>query len=170
MRALLTAALLLVIGLSVFSVACADEQYSAEVTAVKSTAVPNTWIYTVRNTSSSSQYALWLFGIEVDQQTDAVNAITPGGWSADTESQEHLVQWVYLTGSLAVGAQKGGFQATFSGSPSFQRFTAQFDNAVTGEVPEAHGVVSTPEPAGIAVLLTGLAPFVGFALRRRSRG
>lgn len=167
MRALLTAALVLLIGLTALSIVCADVPYSAQVTAVQSAETPYTWTYTIQNTSTQSQYKLWAFGIEVDDQTDPVYTIAPRGWSVNTD-QEHLVLWVYSS-ELSSGTQKTGFMATFSGLPAFQRFTAQFDNSLTGEVPEYHGVVSAPEPAGAAVLLTGLAPFIGYALRRKSR-
>lgn len=168
MRALLTAALVLIIGLGVLSVVCADVPYSAQVTAVQST-LPNTWTYTVQNTSSVNQYKLWAFGIEVDEGSAPLTTSQPVGWTPNFD-QENLVLWIYAS-ELGVGIQKSGFQATFSAPPAFQRFTAQFDNSYTGEVPEYHGIVSgtTPEPAGVAVLLTGLAPFVGLAFRRKLR-
>lgn len=171
MRALLTAALLLIIGLGIWSTACADLPYGAQVVAVQSTSAPYTWTYTVRNTSILPQFTLWGFAIEVDKQTDPLNIVTPGGWIVNTD-QEHLVTWMYMSGELQPGSKKAGFQATFGGSPAFQRFTAMFDNAETGESPSTIGMVETslPEPAGAAVLLTGFAPFVGYALRRRSRG
>ncbi len=167
MRALLTAALVLLTGLTAVSAVCADVPYSAQVTAVQSTDTPCTWIYTVQNTSAEPQYKLWAFGIEVDDQTDPVYTTAPRSWAVNTD-QEHVVLWMYSS-ALSSGAQKTGFQITFSGLPAFQRFTAQFDNSLTGEIPEFHGIVSAPEPAGVAVLLTGLAPFIGCALRRKSR-
>lgn len=119
------------------------------------------------NTSTTSDYVLWLFGIEVDEQNDVASTVTPAGWSADTDSQPHFIAWMYNAGELEAGGIRSGFEAQFSGSPAFQRFTAMFNNADTGEAPCIDGIVQTPEPSGAVILLAGLAPVAGFAFRRR---
>lgn len=169
MRALPTAALMLATGLGICSAVCASLPYSAQIIGTKTTTSPNTWIYTVHNTSTSPDYVLWLFGIEVDDQSDVTDTVTPPGWSADDESQPHFITWMYYAGELEAGGIMSGFQAQFTSPPTFQGFTAMFNNAETGEAPCIDGMVQTPEPAGAAILLTGLAPIAGLALRRRRR-
>lgn len=169
MRAWLTAALILVAGLGICTAGVASLPYSVDVSATKSTTIPNTWIYTVCNTSPSPQYVLWLVGIEVDDGTDVLKTVTPAGWTADTESQPHFITWMYQSGELGSGEMRTGFTAQFNGTPAFQNFTALMNNSETGEAPCLDGVVSVPEPAGAAVLLTGLSPLTAFALRRRFR-
>ena len=170
MRAWLKAAVILVLGLGICSAVCASLPYSADITAIKSTTIPNTWIYTISNTSTSPQYVLWLVGIEVDEETDVLNTVTPVGWSVDIESQPHFITWIYQSGELEAGDVQGGFTASFSCTPAFQSFTALMNNAETGEAPCVDGNVLTPEPTGAAILLAGLAPMAAFALRRRPRG
>jgi len=168
MRALPTAALILVIGLAVCASASADLPYCAEIVATKSTTAPNTWIYTVNNTSTAPQYALWVFGIEVDENTSVLSTITPAGWTVDDESDPHFITWIYMAGELEAGGSRTGFAATFTGTPAFQGFTAMFDNTDTGESRVMDGMVSgAPEPSGALVLLTGLAPLVAAGMRRR---
>jgi hypothetical protein len=169
MRALLMAAVILAVGVGICSASWADLPYSAQIVAAKSATSPNTWVYTVRNTSTSSDYVLWLFGIEVDELNDVATTVTPSGWSADTDSQPHFITWMYYAGELEAGGAQSGFQAVYSGPPAFQNFTALFDNAATGEVPSIDGIVQTPEPATAVILLTGLAPIAGIALRRRRK-
>ena len=168
MRALPTAALILVIGLGVCAGASAALPYGAEILAAKSTTIPNTWIYTVHNTSTAPQFVLWVFGIEVDEETNVLGTATPAGWSVDDESDPHFITWMYWSGELEAGGSRTGFEATFTGTPAFQSFTALFNNNDTGEAPVVDGVVTpTPEPAGALVLLTGLAPFAAATIRRR---
>lgn len=169
MRALLMAAAILAVGVGACSVLLADLPYSADIVAVRSVDSPNTWVYTVRNTSTSSDYVLWLFGIEVDEPNDVASTVTPSGWSADSESQPHFVTWMYSAGEVEAGGIQSGFQAEYSGPPSFQKFTAMFNNAATGEAPCIDGIVQIPEPATAAILLTGFAPIAGIALRRRRK-
>jgi len=170
MRAWLMAALIMIAGLGICSAVCASLPYDADVTAVKSTTIPNTWIYTMHNTSASQEYTLWLIGLEVDEQTEVLNTVTPVGWSVDTDSQPHFITWMYYAGEIEAGGTQTGFQAQFTCAPAFQNFTALMSNNETGEAPTVDGIVTLPEPAGIAILLTGLAPLVAFTLRRRPRG
>ncbi len=168
MRALQTVALILIIGLGVCAAANADLPYGAEIFAANSTTNPNTWIYTVHNTSTAPQYVMWVFGIEVDEQTNVLSTVTPSRWSVDDESDPHFITWMYLSGELEPGDSCTGFTATFTGTPAFQNFTAMFNNSETGASPCIEGIVNTvPEPAGIAVLLTGLTPIAAAAVRRR---
>lgn len=170
MRALLTAALILIAGLGIWSAACAGLPYSADVVAARGAAA-DTWLYTVSNTSTLPQYVLWIVAIEVDDQIDVSSVVTPYGWTADIDSQPHFITWMYMAGELEAGETQSGFEACFSGTPALQTYTALFDNSETGEAPCADGIVRTaPEPTGVAVLLTGLAPVAAFALRRRLRG
>lgn len=174
MRALLTAALVLVVGLGIFSAASAA-RYDAEVTATKSTTAANTWIYTVRNAGTEPFFVLQVFNIQVDDQTDVLSTVTPGGWSVDTESQPHFITWTFDTsgtdgtGGLQAGVAQAGFQATFSGTPVAQEYSVSLYNGQSGECPSLDGTVSTPEPGGMALLLTGFAPLAALALRRRIR-
>jgi len=172
MRALTTAALILVAGLGVCAAVGADLPYGAEILAAKSTTIPHTWIYTVHNTSTAPQYVLWVFGIEVDDQVDVLSTLTPAGGSVDDESQPHFITWMYLSGELEAGGYRTGFAATFSGAPAYQTFTAMFNNNDTGEAPVVDGVVrAMPEPTGALALLAGLASIASAALkRRRTRG
>ncbi len=167
MRALPTAALILAIGLGVCAGASADLPYGAEIVAAKSTTTPDTWVYTVRNTSTGPQYVLWVFGIEVDEETNVLGTVTPAAWSVDDESDPHFMTWMYLTGELEAGGSQTGFEATFTCTPAFQSFTAMFNNNDTGEAPVVDGDVILPEPTGALVLLTGLAPVAAVAIRRR---
>ena len=168
MRALPTAALILVAWMGVCAAVSADLPYGADIFAAKSTTNPHTWIYTVHNTSTAPQYVLWVFGIEVDDQTDVLSTLTPAGWSVDTESQPHFITWMYLSGELEAGGSRTGFEAAFTGAPTFQSFTALFNNDETGEAPVVDGIVrAAPEPSGAAILLTGLVPIAAAVLRRR---
>lgn len=171
MRALPTAALILVVGLGVCAGASADLPYGAEVLAAKSTTIPNTWVYTVYNTSTAPQYVLWIFGIEVDEDTNVLSTLTPAGWIVDDQSDPHFITWMYLSGELGAGDSQTGFAATFTGTPAFQSFTAMFNNNETGEAPVVDGPVRpVPEPTGALVLVTGLAPVVAAVARRRRIG
>lgn len=170
MRALPTAALILVVGLGVCAGASADLPYGAEILAAKSITIPNTWIYTVRNTSTSQNFVLWIFGIEIDEDTEVLSTVTPAGWSVDDQSDPHFITWLYLTGELEAGESQTGFAATFTRTPLFQSFTAMFANNETGEAPVVEGIVRpVPEPASAVVLLAGLAPTAAAARRRRTR-
>jgi len=168
MRAFPTAALILVAGLGVCAGVSAGVPYGAEILAAKSTTSPNTWIYTVHNTSTVPQYVLWVFGIEVDDQVEVLSTVTPAGWSVDAESDPHFITWMYLSGELEAGGSRTGFEARFTGTPASQTFTAMFSNNETGEAPVVDGVVrGMPEPMGVLVLLAGLTPIAAAALRRR---
>lgn len=173
MRALLTAAIVLAVGLGLCSVAWA-EAYGAEVCGSPGTPGSNTWTYTVRNTSAGSYYSLWYFTIEVDDLCSVSSTVTPDGWSADTKSYPHLITWMYQTGLVPAGGEVPGFTATFTSAPTSQIFTAQLYDDVNQTSPYLEGPVTiaanTPEPASMLVMLTGFSPLAALALRRRGRG
>jgi len=144
--------------------------YSAEVVGTKvNVAGQCTWTYKVSNTSTSSDYSLWLFAVQVDEGADVISATCPSGWIADTDSMPHFITWEYFASEMPAGTFKTGFDVEFNRDPVSQVYTAMFDNTATGESPSVDGVVLTPEPAGIAALLTGLAPLAGLIARRRNR-
>lgn len=170
MRALLTAAVVLAVGLGLCSATLA-EAWNAEVHGLPGLPGSNSWSYTVRNTSTEYQYLLWVFAIEVDDLCDVVSTTTPAGWSVDTESQPHFITWMYQSGEVAPGEQCSGFEATFTTAPLFQTYTALFSDDLNFTCPNTEGpvtVAAAPEPAGLLVLLTGCGPLAALAFRRRT--
>lgn len=170
MRALFTAAVVLAIGLALCSVALADD-WSAEVSATQGTG-PNSWTYTVRNTSTQPYYSLWVFTIEIDDACTVLDTATPDGWSVDTISQPHFITWMYQDGAVSAGAGVSGFEATFSTAPQSQEYTALFYDDEYSTCPYTEGLVTmtaAPEPGSILVLLTGCGPLAVIALKRRRR-
>lgn len=172
MRALLTAAIVLAVGLGMCSMIQA-EPYSARVEGTIIGPGSNGWTYAVFNTSTSSDYDLWVFTIEVDEGCDVFGTVTPPEWSVDTTGAPHFITWMYQTAVLPTRQSFYGFQAVFTSTPQTQYFTALFNNNVDQTCPYLEGgvtVTASPEPAGALVLLTGLGPFAALALRRRGRG
>ncbi len=168
MRALLTAAVVLAVGLGLCSAALA-EAWSAEVYAYPGSPGSNSWTYTVRNTSSSPYYSLWVFSIEVDGDCDVSSTVTPDGWSVDSINQPHFITWMYQTDAVAAGAQFSGFEAVFSSAPTSQEYIALFYDDLNFTCPTADGpvtVAATPEPAGLLVVLGGCGPLLALARKR----
>ena len=172
MRALLTAAVVLAVGLGLCSAAWTNA-WNCEVYAAPGAPGSNTWTYTVRNTSTASYYSLWVFTIEVDDLCNVSSTVTPSGWSVDTISEPHFITWMYQTGAVPAGEGCAGFSATFTSAPQSQAYTALFNDDLYFTCPYTEGQVTvaatTPEPAGALVLLSGCGPVVAFMLRRRSR-
>lgn len=171
MRALLTAVIVLAVGLGMCPVIHA-ESYGASVEASQVGPDAHTWTYTVYNTSTLDAYVLWVFTIEVDDLCDIYNTVTPTGWSADTTSAPHFITWMYQTDTLPAGGSCAGFQATFTTVPQKQEFTALLINNDDQTCPYIEGnvtILAHPEPAGLLVLATGLGPLFAFRLRRRGR-
>lgn len=172
MRALLTAAVVLAVGLGLCSAAW-TEAWSAEVYACPGAPSSNSWTYMVRNTSSASYYSLWVFTIEVDNLCGVSSTVTPDGWSVDTISEPHFITWMYQMGDVPAGGAFSGFQATFTSAPQSQTYTALFDDDLNFTCPYTEGqvtVAAVPEPASLLVLLTGFGPLAALALRRRGLG
>jgi len=171
MRALSLGAAILAAACFICAGAWSDtgQLYSAEVTAAPVGAPgSNTWAYTAYNTSASSDYALWLLAIEVDELCDVLSVVSPPGWGADYSSQPHFITWIYFAGEVPAGASASGFEATFSCQPLLQTYSVMFDNINNpGETPVDYGEVSIPEPAGAAVLLAGFLSGGALILRRR---
>ncbi len=170
MRALLTAAVVLAVGLGLCSAALA-EAWSAEVYASPGLPGTNSWTYTVRNTSSASYYSLWVFTIEVDEACEVLSTVTPEGWSVDT-SEPHFITWMHLTDAVPAGSQLEGFEAVFSAEPKSQAFTALFYDDLYFTCPYVEGLVTVgavPEPTSALVLLTGCGPLAALLWRRRVR-
>lgn len=171
MRALLTAAVVLAVGLGLCSVALAED-WSAEVYASPGAPGSNSWTYAVHNTSAAPYYGLWVFTIEVDQLCTVSSTVTPHGWSVDTLSEPHYITWMYQTGDVAAGAGFSGFEATFSLAPQSQAYTALFCDDLNFTCPYTEGlvtVIAAPEPAGMLILATGCGPLIALALRRKVR-
>lgn len=172
MRALLTAAVVLAIGLGLCSGAWTDA-WSAGVTGTPGAPGSNSWTYAVRNTSTASYYSLWVFTIEVDDVCGVSSTVTPDGWSVDTDSEPHFITWMYQTGELAAGKEVTGFQATFTSEPRSQAYTALFNDSLNFTCPYTEGPVTlvgaVPEPGSLLVLLTGCGPLAALALRRKLR-
>lgn len=142
--------------------------YNADVCgAPTGVAGPVGWAYWVANTSGSMDYSVWLLQIEVDENTDILSVQTPAGWRPDT-TVPHLAMWTCSPGGLAAGASLTGFAALFGSEPTTQGWTVMFRNSSSpGDMPVAFGMVSTPEPASILAILTGLASVAASSLKRR---
>lgn len=173
MRALLLAVAILAAGCFIgvpVSFAYSDgTPYNALVVG-QQTGSPNavTWTYSITNTSSDSDYVLWLVGVEVNEGCEAVSITSPSGWMPD-DSQKNFISWVSTGRDIAVGEELTGFGITFNSNPEFQHYEAMFNNTSTGAYPTQMGEisVSVPEPGSVIALLTGLAPLTAFAFRRQ---
>ena len=171
MRALLTAAVVLAVGLGLCSAAW-TEAWSAEVYAYPGAPGSNSWTYTVRNTSAASYYSLWVFTIEVDDLCGVSSTVAPDGWSVDTISEPHFITWMYQTGDIPAGEGFFGFEATYTSAPRSQAYTALFDDYLNFTCPYTEGqviVAAVPEPASLLTLLIGCGPLGALTLRRRGR-
>lgn len=172
MRALLVAALLAITccscamasGLGILL----DEgsPYSAMVVGTQVGSQLNNWTYTLVNTSIDDNYAISCMQLEVDEDTLVSNVITPTGWIANWRVP-HIIQWT--TGSsLAASSAQTGFEVIYDREPAYQNWTVNLDNAGDpDDRPVYFGLVESPEPASLAVMIAGLVPFVGFIRRRR---
>jgi len=140
------------------------EPYSAVVTGVPGG--PNAWLYAVMNTSSSTDFSIWLLQIEVDERTSVVGVSSPSGWTANLDV-EFVVMWMTGSDYVPAGQSLPGFQAEFDSEPAYQCWTVMFRNAaVQGECPVDFGNVLLNEPGAILAILTGLAS-LGAQLRKR---
>jgi len=156
----ITMAVLLTGLVAAISPARAIQSYGAQVVGERlATAGPVTWTYTLRNTSATSNYAIWLLAIEADESADSISVAAPEGWAADA-SMPHMVTWICFKGELGAGGQVSGFEITFSSQPITQSWSAMFNNNETGETPVDFGNVIVAEPSGIFTMALLCAAFI----------
>ncbi len=126
------------------------------------------WNYSIFNTSSSSEYGVWLLAVEVDENVNVIGAFSPIGWQVDTEIP-HLITWICMSGYVSHGETQVGFAAAFDKEPVFQGWAVMFRNQEDpSETPVDFGEVASvvPEASGLVVILTGIAPILA-TLRRK---
>lgn len=179
MRALLLTAMVLVVGISACTAAWCQQSASPYNARIIATQVGNSdstvWNYTVSNTSIVPSYTLWLIAIEVDEGNDALSVLKPAGWSSDPNdelSPTNLISWMAYGENIAANDSLSGFQATYASVPLTQTFSVMFDNSETNESGIMDGVVEVsvaPEPANVAILLTGLASAVALKQKQRRK-
>ncbi len=167
MRLFIFAAVCIACFTQTICLAASTQPYSALVFGQQiNIAGPTTWEYTLTNTSSSSNYTVWLFALEVDENTDVLSVVTPSGWWSDS-TVEHFISWMYVSGELPAGESQAGFQAQFSQKPELQSWTVMFNNIDTGESPSECGfVAAVPEPSSIIALLAGIGGLAGLKKRK----
>jgi hypothetical protein len=169
MRILAIAALLVVSFSCPAAWSLKSEPFSALVVGVAVDPTGQTWEYTLKNTSSSPDYSIWLFQIDTEVENYVVSAKSPAGWMVNTDPQTpNLVTWLYGSGSLKAGDELTGFRASFQSRPLRQGWTVIFDNAsLPGDTPVAYGEVITPEPGALLALLAGIVALKGAVIRKR---
>jgi hypothetical protein len=132
----------------------------------------NVWNYTFVNSSSSTDYSVWLVQVDVDADTFVTGAGAPAGWTAYFEqpNPDHFVTWMCGSPGLQMNDEVTGFQAVFNRQPTYQGWSAQFsDSADPDALLSDSGEVMIAEPGGCAALLTGLISVTAFAMRRHRR-
>ncbi len=146
------------------------EPFSALVTGVALDSTEQMWEYTLTNTSSSSDYSIWLLQIETDVENRAVSTASPAGWQTITDPQTpNLVTWICGVSGLQAGTKLTGFRVLFQSRPLRQNWTVIFDNiALPGDTPVAYGEVIMPEPGGLMALLSGIIALKCAISRRRN--
>lgn len=130
----------------------------------------NIWTYTVFNTSSCADYAVWMVGIELDVDTTYRSITTPDGWSYFDDDPNYIC--LFTTGpDMAADSSQSGFVVEFNQMPQSQAWGVAFNNIQTGEAPYDFGTVTSaavPEPGSIITLLLGLSSLAALAKKRRS--
>lgn len=170
MRILAIAALLVVSFSCPAAWSLESEPFSALVAGVAVDSTGQTWEYTLKNTSSSPDYSIWLFQIDTEVENYVVSTKSPAGWIANTDPQTpNLVTWLYGSGGLKAGDELTGFRASFQSRPLRQGWTVIFDNAsLPGDTPVAYGDVMMPEPGALLALLAGIIALKGAVSRKRN--
>lgn len=179
MRAFLIAIAVLVLALSASTPTMAwsidgTQLFSAAVSGENiTTTVPQTWVYTLKNTSPSSVYEISLLQIDVDEGTDIISAFKPAGWDEPNLDVENFVSWTCNRNAsfrIKAGQSINEFKVVFSKKPEYQNWSVMFVNTESDESPADGGAVvmgsPVPEPTSLAAFVVGLASLVG--LRKRS--